>query len=267
MLFTNLPLRYIHATSTYLDFFLRQNLSPELGIDALALDSLPRTWHTHIAAIFHQAGLTCAVHLPFMDLHPGSSDPQVRQVCVDRLRQAIDIALIYQPAHCVAHLDFVEWISRSRADAWLDLSVATWTAVLGHLGAVPLFLENVCEQEPHRVASVLTALHGRARMCFDLGHWYSFGGGYARDNLEQWLAELGPWIGHVHLHDNDGSADQHRGLGRGGIPWTRIEHFLRARPDISATIEPHTLEDFQATYAYLTAHSGFGQAVGLVPTI
>lgn len=265
MLFTNLPLRYLYDTPAYGELFMRQNLNPELGLDALALERIPQSWHLDTASMFRHAGLGCAAHLPFMDLHPGSADPRARQLCEDRLRQAIDIAQIYQPAHYVAHLDFVEWMAGTRREDWLEKSLTTWNAVLSHLEPTPLFLENVCEQEPRPLLAVLEGLAGKARMCFDLGHWHSFGQGHARGNLEEWLTELGPWIGHLHLHDNDGSADQHRGLGCGGIAWLCVEHFLRTRPHISATLEPHTLDDFQATQNYLAAHPELGQAIGWQP--
>ncbi|GAB1410951.1 sugar phosphate isomerase/epimerase [Desulfovibrionales bacterium] len=259
----NLPLRYLYTNPAYGDFFLRHGLCPELGIDAQVLDRLPLAWHRDTAARLHQAGLQCAVHLPFLDLHPGSSDERVRQLCVDRLCQAIDLARIYAPAHCVAHLDFVDWISGSRQEDWVHQSALTWAAVLDHLGQVPLFLENVCESEPGVVRAVLEALQGRARMCFDLGHWNSFGQGNTRGNLGQWFTELTPWIGHVHLHDNDGSADQHLGLGQGSIPWPRVAQFLRVHPDISITLEPHTLEDFHLTCSYVRTSSDWVQRTRL----
>ena len=263
MLFTNLPLRYLYNNPAYGDFFLHYGLNPELGLDASVLDSLPVDWHHNTAAMLHQAGLHCAIHLPFMDLHPGSSDERARQLCMDRLCQAIDLARTYAPVHCVAHLDFVDWISAPRWEDWVDKSVTTWGTVLDHLGQVPLFLENVWEQTPKPVLAVLEALQGRARLCFDLGHWNSFGQGTARGDLGQWLTELRSWIGHVHLHDNDGSADQHLGLGQGNIPWPRVAQFLRVHPDISMTLEPHTLEDFQVTCAYVHSNPDCAQLEGL----
>jgi hypothetical protein len=73
--------------------------------------------------------------------------------------------------------------------------------------------------------------------------------------METWLTVLKGHIGHLHLHDNDGNADQHLGLGQGTIPWDELWAFVRHRAaPVSATFEPHTEDDFLITQAYLLAH-------------
>lgn len=257
MRFTNLPLRYIEEQPRYLDLFLTRGLHPELGLDAWALDSLPSAWHERTAAAFHEAGLTCAVHLPFFDLHPGSLDRLIHRTTQDRLRQALDVAAAYRPAHFIAHLGYDHLTYANFQALWLERSVTTWSAVLARAGDTPLFLENVFEDSPDRHVAVLDALDGRAKACLDLGHWHSFAHGRERCNLGVWLDALGGRLGHLHLHDNDGGADQHLGLGQGSIPWDQLWAWLALRPTpISATFEPHTEADFQATQAYLAARQG-----------
>jgi sugar phosphate isomerase/epimerase len=255
--FINLPLRYIEEQPRYLDLFLTRGLHPELGLDAWALDSLPSAWHERTAAAFHQAGLICAVHLPFFDLHPGSLDRLIHRVTQDRLLQAVDVAAAYRPAHFIAHLGYARLTYANFPELWLERSVATWNAILARVGAVPLFLENVFEETPTHHVAVLDALGGRAKACLDLGHWHSFALGHKRRNLHDWLNVLGDRLGHLHLHDNDGSTDQHLGLGQGSIPWDELWDFLRRRTTpVSMTCEPHTEADFLATEAYLAAHQG-----------
>lgn len=253
--FTNLPLRFIETHPEYLELFLGRGLNPELGLDALALDTLSRSWHREQAHIFHDASLTCAIHLPFFDLHPGSLDPLARRACTERLKQAIDVAQAYRPSHFVAHLDYNPLTYANFQDEWLENSLDTWNMLLEYTGEVPLFLENVFEPSPRQHVMILEALESTAGACLDIGHWHSFSGGATKMNMGEWLQALDPYLRHLHLHDNDGSGDQHRGLGQGSIPWAQLWAFLDTRKiPVGVTYEPHTEDDFLATQDYLLAH-------------
>ncbi len=253
MTFTNLPLRYIEEHPHFLELFLTRKLCPELGLDALALDTFSPEWHKRTARIFHDAGLTCAVHLPFFDLRPGSLDPMILKASRERLLQAVDTAQVYAPAHFIAHLDYNSVIYSHFKDAWLENSLRTWELVLDQTAEVPLYLENVFEPNPDHHVRVLRGLEGKAGACLDVGHWHCFAAGRKRGNLQEWLAALTPFPLHLHLHDNDGESDAHLGLGQGAIPWDQLWAGLDGR-EVSATFEPHTKDAFLATRNYLRDH-------------
>ncbi|UTF49935.1 sugar phosphate isomerase/epimerase [Desulfomicrobium sp. ZS1] len=253
MTFTNLPLRYIEEHPHYLDLFLTRKVNPELGLDALALNTFSPEWHRRTARIFHDAGLTCSVHLPFFDLRPGSLDPMILKASRERLLHAVDTAQVYAPAHFIAHLDYNSVIYSHFKDAWLENSLRTWELVLDQTGNAPLYLENVFESSPDHHVRVLQGLGGKAGACLDVGHWHCFAAGRKRGNLTQWLAALSPFPLHLHLHDNDGESDAHLGLGQGTIPWDQLWAGLAGR-EISATFEPHTKDAFLVTRNYLRDH-------------
>ena len=100
-------------------------------------------------------------------------------------------------------------------EQWLAHSLETWGMVMERADGVPLFLENVFEPTPAQHVQVLRALGGRAGACLDIGHWHAFADGARKADLADWLSALGAFPMHLHLHDNDGSADQHLGLGEG----------------------------------------------------
>ena len=252
MAYVNLPVRYIEEQPAYLDLFLSRRLNPELGLDAQALETYPLSWHAEKARIFHDAGLKCAVHLPFFDLHPGSLDPLIRRATRERLLAAMETARVYEPAHFIAHLGYNHLTYANFQEQWTRHAVQTWSLLAGHACA-PIFLENVFEEGPEHHVRVLGALEGRAGACLDLGHWHCFAAGARKGDLHRWLTALAPFRLHLHLHDNDGESDAHLGLGLGTIPWDRLWSGLADR-EFTTTFEPHTETDFLATQAYLRDH-------------
>lgn len=258
--FVNLPLRRVWRDRTLLDALLTRRLAPELGLDAIAIDHVPPEFHRRVAAELAEAGLAVSIHLPFFDIQPGSLDDLVLAATRDRLRRAWDLARLYAPRHLVGHAAYTGLYVELYPD-WLDRSAETW---LG-LPAVwpdhpPLFLENTHERDPKPLVDLLTRLgrpgdaagQGRVGVCLDVGHWFSFSGGSRLGDLDRWLDALAPWLGHLHLHDNDGSADQHHGLGQGAIPFADLAAGLASRSlRPTRTLEPHTEEALEASLAWL----------------
>jgi sugar phosphate isomerase/epimerase len=104
------------------------------------------------------------------------------------------------------------WFPRSYPDElWLENSIAFWRKVLARLGpGGRIHIENVYEED-----------------------W-------------RLLAALGPRVGHVHLHNNGGAVDEHRGLDEcapvdGGIDATAtLDALAESCPDASWNIETCT---------------------------
>lgn len=255
--YVNLPLRSIAADDTFLTYFLEHGLNPEIGIDAFAVERLSPRWHNRLARRLDEAGLTASVHLPFQDLHPGGTDTLIRQASRERLHQSLDIANRYNPRHLIGHALYADPLYFTRYGEWLDNSTETWTNLLAAWpDGPPLYLENVYETRPDSFADLLSRLpDDRTGFCLDVGHWHCFGGGHHSQDLDHWLTTLAPNLKHLHLHDNDGTADQHLGLGQGDVPLTQLFktlHTLHLTP--TATLEPHTEDALLATLHTLSQH-------------
>jgi len=262
MFFINLPLRYLAATHRYLDHFLGPRppwpdgfaFAPELGLDALAMQDLSPAWHRRLARRLREAGLRPSLHLPFFELSPGSLDDYAREAARRRLADALELAKVYGPTHLVGHPSFDESLHQPHKAVWLERSARLWSELLDAWPEhPPLYLENTREASPEPVLELVRALQPRnVKICFDVGHWSSFGRGLQRDDLRRWLDAFAPFLGHLHLHDNDGSDDQHLGLGQGAIPWDACFGLLDERGlRPSATFEPHTEEAMAATLDYI----------------
>ena len=105
-------------------------------------------------------------------------------------------------------------------DRWVKVALETWARVLeaGEESGLVILLENVYEREPEPIRRVLEQTdHPRLRACLDTGHFNT----WARSPLSRWLEALEPWLSRLHLHDNDGSFDQHLPIGARQLrlPW------------------------------------------------
>ena len=98
-----------------------------------------------------------------------------------------------------------------------------------------IVLENVLEEEPEWLLDVVRGVDDpRLRMCLDIGHVNA----YSQKTVLEWLEACGPWLSHFHVHNNDGSRDQHSALFEGSIPMG--EFLLRAEeicPEATFTME------------------------------
>ncbi|MHC1791092.1 sugar phosphate isomerase/epimerase family protein [Solidesulfovibrio sp.] len=262
--FINLNLRVAAARPELLKRHLIQGLPVELGLDPLLLDATSVAWHRELAGRLEAADVAATVHLPFFDLQPGSADARIRAASLDRLRSAMDIAALYAPRRLVGHAAYNRFLYIRSFPEWAARAADTWAGALaGWPEHPPLCLENTFEIDPAHLAGSVDILRQRlpraqqARIgaCFDVGHWFSFAEGRARGNLDAWLDALTPYLLHLHLHDNDGTADQHLGPGQGEIPFAALFAGLAARNlTPTATFEPHTPEAFAAALAFVQAH-------------
>jgi len=245
----NIPFRML--VETHLDRFVKEGLNPEIGLDAEALDRYEHSDFKGVADELRAAGATITVHAPFMDLSPGSPDPRIRAVADERFEQALAVIPLFQPVTMVCHAGFSERRYGHMRDLWLEHSLAFWARVCERLSAAGamLMIENVYEADPEDLQPLFESLDaGRVGFCLDTGHQSAFG----HRALEDWLNILEPYLGQVHLHDNQGARDDHLAVGSGGIDFDKLFNRLARmgrRPLI--TLEPHREEDLAPSLAYL----------------
>lgn len=257
-LYVNLPLSFAAKEPRYIEMLIEQGVSPELGMDTYAIQELPMEWHKETAARFKDAGLSCGIHLPFFDLAAGSLNNRILTATRESLLQALELSQAYGPDHFVGHPHYDAGQHEPYYEEWLSRSEVTWSLLIKeHDGTAPFFLENTFELSPKPIVDLVQMLPAeKVGLCFDVGHWYSFAKGSQKNNLTEWLEAFAPRLGHLHLHDNDGTADQHLALGAGTIPLYDLFDYIQTQ-DLtpSATLEPHTEDAFPASIEFLEAHS------------
>jgi sugar phosphate isomerase/epimerase len=178
------------------------------------------------------AGLRLSVHAPIGQVSLADLDRGVREASVGTMRRAIDAAHLMSAEVLVCHL------TRKERVPGLPLSVdesgrAYAAEHLHEIGSVAagaglvLAVENVgfSDHAADRDYAGLRDIVDRVALdnvgiTFDLGHAHvhrdSCGGVAASADL------FGRRVRHYHVHDNDGTGDQHLRLGAGTIDYTAL---------------------------------------------
>ncbi len=224
----------------HLPLVISERLNPEIGFNHITLEETRKADFIEAADRLREAGRRITFHAPFLDLRPGALEPRIRQVTIDRLSQVFDLVPLFRPERVVCHPSFDAKYYPGAEERWLENSLDTWRHFARLAGEMDttISLENVYEKDPHQLSLLFSALASpRVCFCLDTGHFNVF----SRTPLAQWLDALGGYLGQLHLHDNDGSLDQHLPIGEGTFPFPKLLAALADRESAPIiTLEAHT---------------------------
>ena len=149
-------------------------------------------------------------------------------MAVERLSRVFELIPLFRPRSVVCHPSFDERYYISSEEQWLANSVESWSGLIGYVRGTEtiIALENVYERGPHQLRPLFEALDSpQVRFCFDTGHANTFGSAPCRE----WMEVLGDRLGEIHIHDNDGTTDQHLPVGEGNFPFGEFLALVRRR--------------------------------------
>jgi len=205
-------------------------------------------------------GPALTLHGPFMDLNPGAVDPMVRSATQMRFKQLLSVASVLRPRAVVFHAAYDRWRYAGRRELWLENSMETWPRIVeaaSKIDGMLVAVENVFDEDPEALAMLIERINSpRFGFCFDTGHFNLF----STVTMEAWFARLGRHLVEVHLHDNSGSEDAHKALGKGTVDFERFFRLIRecsARPVF--TLEAHDAEDIEPSLGTIRALMPDGQ--------
>lgn len=235
-IFVNVPYEMLLAR---LDFAIENRLHPEIYFDGNALDTARSEDVVRLANTFSEQEIDVTLHGPYMDLSPGGVDVKVKEVTLERIGKTMDYALLFRPKTVVFHPGFDRWRFEGYFDLWLENSIVAWKPIARkaeEIGTI-VAIENVFEEEPQSLRSLIEGVDSpNFRFCFDTGHYSVF----SKAPLGPWFDLLGEFIAEVHLHDNDGTRDDHLPLGDGKMDFEEFFDLLgRITPLPIFTVEPH----------------------------
>lgn len=174
------------------------------------------------------------LHGPFNELFPCAVDPKARALARERFRQAMALAVRYGASKVVLHGGFHP---RLYYPCWYtEQSVLFWKDFVPEIPAgVTVCLENVLEPTPEMLLQIVTGVGSeKIALCLDVGHVNA----YSPIPVSEWITRYGSRMGHLHIHNNDGSADTHSPVNAGKLDIQALVRQARAAsPGVSFTLE------------------------------
>ncbi|MDR1677332.1 MAG: sugar phosphate isomerase/epimerase [Deltaproteobacteria bacterium] len=243
---------------------LRGEISFKYGGDKTSLAQ-----HKELAKIVAGELPGCAIHLPYNGKGPSFNN--VDESSLEQLKNTLEAIRLYNPDHLIGHPEFNsltdsasgvrKYLGQKKgpldsdfhepSQEFLDQSVIYWQEFLKASPAY-LYLENTYEHSPLPIMRIIELLGDQSGCCLDVGHWFYYAMGKHWDNFSEWLTLIGPRLKHLHLHDNNGEADQHLALGQAEIDLPKMWELLKegeCRP--TYTLENHKLDGLLQSLAYL----------------
>lgn len=225
---------FISATAQDLDWVSQVVEQHGVGVEItdFAQPTEPDSSRERVFELWHlwreaaTAKVPMAMHAPFLDLVPGSLDPEMVEFCRKQHAEALTLAGALGVGRIIFHSGFNPLIRGPQYfEPWLNRTVRYFSELIAQNTEFTFLLENMWEPTPDPLIKVVDRINSpNLRICFDVGHALIWG----RIPPEEWLPHIGLRLGHVHLNDNDGTWDQERPLGAGVIPHEKILGQLNA---------------------------------------
>ncbi len=247
----------LSASPKNVDACIRLAVEHGLGIEVMAFaypDLLDGDWRAaqeHYKTLLKPVPGMITLHGPFMDMAAGSPDAQINEVCKGRFRHVLRIAAELGAQIVVLHANFIAAIHTEEYRlGWQKRNVAFWSEIAEYAGqlGVKVAVENMWEFDPDIIGDVLKTIdHPNLRACLDIGHAHL----YSQVPFKEWLDALRPYLIHLHVNNNDGIMDYHRGLARGILNYDdllRAVHMLPLQPSI--TLEMDEVDDMAASLPF-----------------
>ncbi|GAB4281000.1 MAG: hypothetical protein Kow0029_25900 [Candidatus Rifleibacteriota bacterium] len=141
---------------------------------------------------------------------------------------ALEAASELQAGIVVVHPGYGPWILGHKFDEWLARAEKYLIMLVEHAASLDLKIafENIYDSGPFDLAKLLSVInHQNAGICLDIGHFNVF---CRNHKLSEWCELLGKKIFELHLHDNDGTADQHIAPGDGKIDYLPLIEWYKS---------------------------------------
>ena len=211
-------------------------------------------WHLWSGAATSRVPLI--MHAPFLNLIPGSMEPEVVELTRKRHEEALNIAGILDVGALVFHSGYNPLVRGPHYfEPWLSSTARYFRELLDKFPQLVFLIENMWEPDLKPLMELIDSVGDpRFKACLDIGHASI----YSPLSPDEWVSKLGLRLGHVHLNDNDGDWDQEYPLGRGKVPIDRVLTNLDQMGFAGGvTVKVRGKQSVMKSFEYLSTHRIF----------
>ena len=231
----------------------------EIGIETIEfsiaenLDSLDEKIKEYKERIRNMGFHRLTVHGPFLDLNPAAFDSRVREITMYRFQQAYHAAQELQAEKIIFHTGFIPKLYY--LEGWSQRVAGFFNEFMEGREGMPVLMENVYDPEPEHVIKVKELVQSPDfNLCLDVGHAHC----YSEKSLKTWIEQGGKYVKHLHIHNNDGTWDNHKGVNGGNLPLKDLRLWISQNiKDATATIECSDIGDIAGWYKELKSWNLF----------
>ena len=191
------------------------------------------------------------MHGVFFDIAMTSTDEIIRNRSRVLMNNSMEIAANLGVKGVVFHTGINPGLwNRSYLDGWLD-TAATWLDKLAkEYSHIEIYIENTFDTEPGVLTSLIDLLSHRknVKLCLDYGHAL-----LTDTEDEEWVRQMAPYVGHVHLNDHDMKEDLHLAPGKGLVDFERFEDLMEEyEVDAQVLLELNGAQEQLEALKYMT---------------
>lgn len=164
------------------------------------------------------------LHGVFIDMAAASKDPYIRKYSREKMEQSVVIATELGVKGVIFHSGLIgELQLSSYIKDWADEQESFIRKLLEDYPSIEIYMENTFEKSPAALLRLKERLKDeeRFRLCLDYGHAC-----LSPTPIKEWIVSLTPFIGHMHVNDNDLHADLHLVPGEGMIDFMECKKLL-----------------------------------------
>ena len=211
------------------DSVARAGFCPEVRMtDVEHLMRIPDAEVARMRALIESRHLSTFTHGPFLGLDVASLNGHIARYSADCIERGLEVTAGLGGSTMVIHTNYSPFYSREGLREWLGNWGERMSGLLAKAAGlgVRVAIENAWEERPEALARLVDVLPpGAAAVCLDMGHINAF----SKRPVRRWWDLLGDRVVALHLHDNDGSSDDHLPPGRGIFDFPALVEILRGR--------------------------------------
>lgn len=166
------------------------------------------------------------LHGAFLDVTIHSSDRRIAEIASKRIHSSMDIASELGVRGVVFHTNIIPNFRNTQyIENWIEKNASFWKQIIEEYPGICIYMENMFDAEYTYLEKLSNKMriHEQFEICLDYAHLSVFGNG----SPLEWVANLAPYIGHMHINDNDLKNDLHMAVGDGQIDWNIFAGLIR----------------------------------------